>query len=109
MKKYHKVVWDKLLQGSIAKINVYNMWDPLFTKYCLVYWTQEKYEEFKTFLALNPEAGDVEPNAGGSPKNRPYFKHTISILTCNLILDRLLGTGITGRAQIGIVRRLTQE
>ena len=40
---------------------------PLFTKYCLVYWTQEEYEEFKTFLALNPEAGDVEPNAGGSP------------------------------------------
>jgi len=30
---------------------------PLFTKYCLVYWTQEEYEEFKTFLALNPEAG----------------------------------------------------
>lgn len=41
---------------------------PLFTKYCLVYWAQEKYEEFKTFLALNPEAGDVEPNAGGSPR-----------------------------------------
>ena len=32
---------------------------PLFTKYCLVYWTQEEYEEFKTFLALNPDAGDV--------------------------------------------------
>ena len=33
---------------------------PLFTKYCLVYWTQEEYDEFKTFLALNPEAGDVD-------------------------------------------------
>ena len=41
---------------------------PLFTKYCLVYWTQEEYEEFKTFLALNPEAGDVEPNTGDSPR-----------------------------------------
>ena len=41
---------------------------PLFTKYCLVYWTQEEYEEFKTFLALNPEAGDVEPNTGVSPR-----------------------------------------
>lgn len=41
---------------------------PLFTKYCLVYWTQEEYEEFKTFLALNPEAGDVEPNSGGIRK-----------------------------------------
>ena len=41
---------------------------PLFTKYCLVYWTQEEYEEFKTFLALNPEAGDVEPNSGGFVK-----------------------------------------
>ncbi len=38
---------------------------PLFTKYCLVYWAQE---EFKTFLALNPEAGDVEPNSGGIRK-----------------------------------------
>ena len=43
---------------------------PLFTKYCLVYWTQEEYEEFKTFLALNPEAGDVEPNSGGIRKIR---------------------------------------
>ena len=34
---------------------------PLFTKYCLVYWTHEEYEEFKTFLVLNPEARDVEP------------------------------------------------
>ena len=40
---------------------------PLFTKYCLVYWTQEEYEEFKTFLALNTEARDLEPNAGSSP------------------------------------------
>ena len=40
---------------------------PLFTKYCLVYWAQEKYEEFKTFLALNTEARDLEPNAGSSP------------------------------------------
>ena len=43
---------------------------PLFTKYCLVYWTQEEYEEFKTFLALNPEAEDVEPHSGGIRKIR---------------------------------------
>ena len=43
---------------------------PLFTKYCLVYWTQEEYDEFKTFLALNPEAGDVEPHSGGIRKIR---------------------------------------
>ena len=40
----------------------------MYTICGLVYWTQEKQVEFKTFLALNPEARDVKPNAGGSPR-----------------------------------------
>ena len=34
---------------------------PLFSKYATIYWTEEEYEDFKTYLAVNPEAGDVEP------------------------------------------------
>lgn len=41
-----------------------------FSKYCFYYWTKEEYEEFKIFIASNPEAGDVEPNAGGIRKLR---------------------------------------
>ena len=36
---------------------------PLFTKYCLVYGLRKSTKNLKTLLALNPEAGDVEPNS----------------------------------------------
>ena len=35
-----------------------------------MYWDEKEYEEFKTFLSLNPNAGDVEPNSGGIRKVR---------------------------------------
>ncbi len=41
-----------------------------FSKYCFLYWTQQEYEEFKVFIAANPDAGDVEPGAGGIRKVR---------------------------------------
>ena len=31
---------------------------------------EKEYEEFKTFLSLNPNVGDVEPNSGGIRKVR---------------------------------------
>jgi hypothetical protein len=34
------------------------------------YWTEQQYNEFKIYLADNPEAGEVEPNAGGIRKIR---------------------------------------
>jgi len=37
---------------------------------CFMYWDEKEYEEFKTFLSLNPNAGDVEPNSGGIRKVR---------------------------------------
>ena len=43
---------------------------PYFSKICFMYWDQKEYEEFKTFLSLNPNAGDVEPNSGGIRKIR---------------------------------------
>ncbi len=43
---------------------------PLFTKYYSDYWTDEEYNEFKTFLSVNPDFGDVEPNTGGIRKIR---------------------------------------
>lgn len=42
----------------------------LFSKFYSDYWTEKEYSEFKVFLASNPEAGDVEPNAGGIRKVR---------------------------------------
>ena len=38
---------------------------PYFSKICFMYWDEKEYEEFKTFLSLNPNVGDVEPNSGG--------------------------------------------
>ena len=32
---------------------------PYFSKICFMYWDEKEYEEFKTFLSLNPNAGDV--------------------------------------------------
>lgn len=43
---------------------------PLFTKLVFDYWTDEEFNEFKTFLATNPEFGDVEPGTGGIRKIR---------------------------------------
>jgi len=43
---------------------------PYFSKICFMYWDEKEYEEFKTFLSLNPNAGDVEPNSGGIRKVR---------------------------------------
>ena len=43
---------------------------PLFSKYATIYRTEEENEDFKTYLAVNPEAGDVEPKSGGIRKIR---------------------------------------
>ena len=43
---------------------------PYFSKICFMYWDEKEYEEFKTFLSLNPNVGDVEPNSGGIRKVR---------------------------------------
>ena len=40
------------------------------TSFFFMYWDEKEYEEFKTFLSLNPNAGDVEPNSGGIRKVR---------------------------------------
>lgn len=42
----------------------------LFSKFYSDYWTEKEYNEFKIFLASNPEVGDVEPNSGGIRKVR---------------------------------------
>ena len=43
---------------------------PLFTKYWPDYWTEEERADFASFLATNPEAGDVIPGSGGCRKIR---------------------------------------
>ncbi|CAH9018753.1 transcriptional regulator [Candidatus Nitrosacidococcus sp. I8] len=47
----------------------------LFNKLYPDYWTEDEYNEFKVFIASNPEAGDVEPNAGGIRKIRWGASH----------------------------------
>lgn len=49
---------------------MFTMWNGFFTSEYPYYWTDEQYEEFKTFLAQNPTIGDVEPNSGGIRKVR---------------------------------------
>ena len=41
---------------------------PLFTKLWPDYWSEEERGEFATFVASNPEAGDVIPGSGGCRK-----------------------------------------
>lgn len=43
---------------------------PLFTKLWPEYWTEAIRGEFVSFLAMNPEAGDVIPGSGGCRKIR---------------------------------------
>jgi hypothetical protein len=43
---------------------------PLFTKRWPDYWSEEERAEFASFLAANPEAGDVIPGSGGCRKIR---------------------------------------
>lgn len=43
---------------------------PLFAKLWPDYWTDDERTEFAAFLAANPEAGDVIPQAGGCRKVR---------------------------------------
>jgi hypothetical protein len=43
---------------------------PLFSRLWPDYWTEEERIEFATYLAVNPEAGDVIPHSGGCRKVR---------------------------------------
>jgi len=43
---------------------------PLFTKLWSDYWTEEERGEFATWLATQPEVGDVIPKSGGVRKVR---------------------------------------
>ena len=43
---------------------------PLFTKLWPDYWSEEERGEFATFIASNPEIGDVIPGSGGCRKIR---------------------------------------
>lgn len=43
---------------------------PLFSKLWPDYWSVEKYGEFATHLAGNPELGDLIPGSGGCRKIR---------------------------------------
>ena len=43
---------------------------PLFTRLWPDYWSAEGHLEFATYLAANPEAGDVIPHSGGCRKIR---------------------------------------
>lgn len=43
---------------------------PLFSKLVADYWSEEERGAFATFIAQNPEAGDVVPGSGGVRKIR---------------------------------------
>ncbi len=43
---------------------------PLFTKLWSDYWTEDERGEFVTWLAIQPEVGDVIPKTGGVRKIR---------------------------------------
>jgi hypothetical protein len=43
---------------------------PMFQKYAEELWNEEERLEFISWLALNPEAGDVIPESGGCRKVR---------------------------------------
>jgi hypothetical protein len=43
---------------------------PLFTKLWPDYWSEDERAEFSSFLAANPDAGDVIPGSGGCRKIR---------------------------------------
>lgn len=43
---------------------------PVFTKLWPEYWSEEERGEFASWLAQNPEAGDVVPGSGGVRKVR---------------------------------------
>lgn len=43
---------------------------PIFTKLWPEYWSEEERGEFASWLAQNPEAGDVVPGSGGVRKVR---------------------------------------
>jgi len=43
---------------------------PLFTKLWPDYWSEKERGDFVTFLANNPECGDVVPGSGGCRKIR---------------------------------------
>jgi len=43
---------------------------PLFSKLWSDYWTETEYDAFISYIASNPEAGDVIPGSGGCRKVR---------------------------------------
>lgn len=43
---------------------------PLFSKLWPDYWSEEERAEFASFLAANPELGDIIPGSGGCRKVR---------------------------------------
>jgi len=43
---------------------------PLFTKHWPDYWNEPEHDAFVTYIATNPDAGDVIPGTGGCRKVR---------------------------------------
>ncbi len=43
---------------------------PFFSRLCLDYWTEDERGAFATWIAANPESGDVIPGSGGCRKVR---------------------------------------
>jgi len=43
---------------------------PIFSKLCLDYWTDDERGAFASWIAANPESGDVIPGSGGCRKVR---------------------------------------
>lgn len=93
---------------------------PLFSKLWPDYWSVEEYDALVTFVAGNPEAGDVVPGSGGCRKLRwsgdgrgkrggVRVIYTLRLASGAAVLLTIYGKGAKDNIPAHVLRQLAEE
>ena len=93
---------------------------PLFSKLWADYWGDDDHADFISFIATNPDAGDVIPGSGSCRKirwNRPgsgkrggvRVIYTVRLLSGAVVLLTIYGKNVKENISAHILQRIAEE
>jgi hypothetical protein len=93
---------------------------PLFSKLWPDYWSEEERGEFASFVASNPEAGDLIPGSGGCRKIRWGLSgsgkrggvrviYTVRLLNGSLVLLVMYAKNVRDTISPQVLKKIAEE
>lgn len=93
---------------------------PLFTRLWSDYWSSDEYGEFVSWLAANPDSGDLIPGSGGCRKIRWSYSgrgkrggvrviYTARILSGSLVLLTIYAKSAQDNIPAHLLKRIAEE